>query len=181
MIIASEVELNFEWFPEADLGLHETASAVILERSSDPRQGFGRFLFRYFTEHIHARKTVGYYRDGKPFVDIRIDPSLEDYYLDCIPRVVEELLDAERLALDQVKAVLPPLLSADFPAKLADTLGVAPDRLFCCREADRDLFTSAVPYSLQQALESGQVQPGDLGLIINVSSGIQVGCATYYF
>ena len=29
--------------------------------------------------------------------------------------------------------------------------------------------------------EQGLVQPGDIGLIVAVGSGIQVGCATYYF
>ena len=45
----------------------------------------------------------------------------------------------------------------------------------------QDLFTSSLPFGLQQALTSGRVQQGDIGLIINVASGIQVGCTTYRF
>lgn len=181
MIIASEAEVNAEWFPEDELGVHETASAVILERSPYAGQGFGRFLFRYDTEHFDVRRVFGHYRDGKPFCNLQQDPALEDYYLNVIPPVVNELLDAEGLALDQLQAVLPPQLSPSFPSRLTDALGIAPDRMARCVEADRDLFTSATPYALQQVFESGQVRRGDIGLIINVSSGIQVGCATYCF
>jgi 3-oxoacyl-[acyl-carrier-protein] synthase III len=181
MIIASEVEMNAEVFPEDELGVQETASAVILERAPDNGQGFGRFLFRYFTERFDARRLVGRYREGRPFCRLQQDPALEDYYLESIPPVVQELLQSEGLALDQLKAIMPPQLSPRFPARLAEVLGVRTDQLVCCEEADRDLFTSAAPYTLQQALESDRLRSGDVGLIINVSSGIQVGCATYYF
>jgi 3-oxoacyl-[acyl-carrier-protein] synthase III len=47
--------------------------------------------------------------------------------------------------------------------------------------SERDLYTSALPYAFQYVQEQQLVQPGDIGLIINVGAGIQVGCATYYF
>ncbi len=47
--------------------------------------------------------------------------------------------------------------------------------------ARKDLFTSSLPYSLEHIREQHLVKPGDIGLIITVGSGIQVGCATYYF
>ena len=48
-----------------------------------------------------------------------------------------------------------------------------------CKE--NDLFTSSLPYALEHVREQHLVEPGDIGLIINAGSGIQVGCAIYYF
>jgi 3-oxoacyl-[acyl-carrier-protein] synthase III len=47
--------------------------------------------------------------------------------------------------------------------------------------AGNDLYTSSLPYTLQHVREQNLVQSGDVGLIITAGSGIQVGCATYYF
>jgi hypothetical protein len=47
-----------------------------------------------------------------------------------------------------------------------------------CKE--NDLFTSSLPYALEHVREQHLVEPGDIGLIINAGSGIQVGCAIYY-
>jgi 3-oxoacyl-[acyl-carrier-protein] synthase III len=38
-----------------------------------------------------------------------------------------------------------------------------------------------VPYALDHALRHQLVSPGDIGLIVSVGSGVQVGCATYRF
>jgi hypothetical protein len=44
-----------------------------------------------------------------------------------------------------------------------------------------DLFTSSLPHTLQYIREHDRAGNGDVGLIINVGTGIQVGCAIYYF
>ena len=45
----------------------------------------------------------------------------------------------------------------------------------------KDLYTSSAAYALRHALERKRVGPGDVGLIMGVGSGVQVGCAIYYF
>ena len=45
----------------------------------------------------------------------------------------------------------------------------------------KDFFTSSLPCALQYAREQQLVKAGDIGLIINVGTGIQIGCAVYYF
>jgi hypothetical protein len=38
-----------------------------------------------------------------------------------------------------------------------------------------------VPHGLQHAWQHGLVGSGDIGLIVSVGSGLQVGCTTYRF
>jgi 3-oxoacyl-[acyl-carrier-protein] synthase III len=47
--------------------------------------------------------------------------------------------------------------------------------------ARKDLFTSSLPYALEHIREQNLVEPGDIGLIIAIGSGIQVGCCIYHF
>ena len=76
--------------------------------------------------------------------------------------------------------ILPPQISSDFIDRLSKTMKLSRDR-FVDVCANQDLFTSSLPYALQYVREQGRVQPGDIGLLISVGAGIQVGCATYYF
>jgi 3-oxoacyl-[acyl-carrier-protein] synthase III len=109
------------------------------------------------------------------------DPHIEARYLQCIRDAIEELLDSEQLDLSQVKVILPPQISSTFIDRLSDDLGVDRSRFVDAVRDEGDLFTSSLPYALQQVREQNLVQPGDVGLIIAVGAGIQVGCATYHF
>ena len=44
-----------------------------------------------------------------------------------------------------------------------------------------DYFSSSIPYAFEHAFRENLVNPGDIGLVISVGSGIQIGCAVYYF
>ena len=60
-------------------------------------------------------------------------------------------------------------------------MNVPEDKCINAVGAGRDLFTSSVPCAWQFAHDNDLVTAGDVGLIICVGSGIQVGCAIYYF
>ncbi len=105
--------------------------------------------------------------------------DIETCYLQCICAAVSELLSIEKLDLSQVKVILPPQISAQFITNLSGRMNVSRDKFVDV--ARNDLFTSSLPYALEHVREQHLVEPGDIGLIITVGSGIQVGCATYYF
>ena len=63
---------------------------------------------------------------------------------------------------------------------LAACIGI-PSSRFVDVAADADLFTSSLPYALEHAWRHTRVSSGDVGLIVSVGSGLQVGCATYRF
>jgi 3-oxoacyl-[acyl-carrier-protein] synthase III len=181
MVTTSEVEMQARHFPSHPLGLAEAGSAIILEAASDARRGFGSFVYRYATNHRHARTITGRYRDGKPFFDVQIRPDLEDRYLELVQPAVDELLAREGLTLSQVRVLLPSQFSSAFNARLARALGIPFDRMVDLGAEKLDYFGNSLPFSLRYAVEKLRVQPGDVGLIVNVASGVQVGCASYYF
>ena len=179
MVVASEIENNAPDSGQPLYGLSETGSAVILGRT-DGAEGFGQFVFHHYSEYGQALETYTRQRDGQMWLQIDRDPELAAYYVECIPAAVQELLKVEELESSDIAAVFPPYLSTADRAKLATRIGI-PASKFVDIAAETDPFSSCVPYGLEHALRHKLVKPGDIGLIISVGSGLQVGCATYRF
>ena len=108
-------------------------------------------------------------------------PELETYYLQCIRDAVHELLSIEHLDISQINIIFPPQISSQFIANLSDEMNLSRDKFVDIAHAGNDLYTSSLAYALEHVHEQNLVRRGDIGLIIGVGSGIQVGCATYYF
>ena len=179
MVVASEVETNTADGGHPMYGLHETGSAVILGRSGGS-DGFGRFVFHQHPEYGGALTTYFQHRYGHSWLQIDRDPNLSAHYLDCIPPAVEELLKLEELDASEIAAVFPPYLCSADRTELAARLRI-PSSRFVDVATDADLFSSSLPYGLQYAWRHKLVRPGDIGLIVGVGSGVQVGCVTYRF
>ncbi|MBV9231996.1 MAG: non-ribosomal peptide synthetase, partial [Chloroflexi bacterium] len=179
MIVASEVENNQDGRSPELLDIEETGSAMILDEG-DGRTGFGNFVFKYFTDYVDAYIAHSVTLNGKTCMHFEQDPRLQAYYLQCIQETIQELLSSEQLDLAQIKVILPPQISAEFITSLSDAMKVDRDK-FVDVHARHDLFTSSLAYALQNVREQDLVKTGDIGLIIAVGSGIQVGCATYHF
>lgn len=178
LILASEVENNATAFPEDNLGLAVTASALLLSSAANGVSGFSAFHFRSFPEHLDKWQTYTTSRDGKAFLARRCHPGLEDALLECASITVAELLQTESLRIADVKAVLPPHRSFSFVSRLGDVLGVPADRIVLVAE-ERDLSTSSLAYTFRHAQETGRLQPGDVILFLAIGGGIEVGCAIY--
>ncbi|MGO9652718.1 amino acid adenylation domain-containing protein [Mycobacterium sp.] len=179
MVVASEVENNTADSGRPLYGIAETGSAVILGRT-DGTTGFGQFVFHHHPEYGRALSTYVQHRDGQSWLQIDRDPNLEAHYLDTIPAAVEELLKLEGLGRSEIALVFPPYLSAAGRAELAARIGI-PSSRFVDVAAEADLFTSSVPYALEHAWRHTRLSSGDVGLIVSVGSGLQVGCTTYRF
>jgi 3-oxoacyl-[acyl-carrier-protein] synthase III len=183
LIVASEIENNAEVAPDTLRGLKETGSAMILEPSADSGTGFGNFVFKDFTEHLDDFVTYARHTHGTTYLHIEknAETEIEEVYLKCIPAAVEELLAAEGLDISLVRMIFPPQISSAFVTRLSRALGVTKDKFVDIADDGQDYFTSSLPYALQFAVERNLVGAGDVGLIINVATGVQVGCAVYYF
>ncbi len=82
--------------------------------------------------------------------------------------------------MSQIDVLLPPQSSPAFVDTLSAALGIDRGRCINVQPAN-DLFTSSLVYTLHAAQKCHKVKKGDIGLIISVASGIQVGCTLYYF
>jgi 3-oxoacyl-[acyl-carrier-protein] synthase III len=180
MIVAAEIENNAGGSASEQLGICETASAIILDRHPS-KGGFSRFLFRYHLEAMNAYTTYFDTNNRKPSLQIEKDKGLEAMYIECIVPVVQEILQKEKLDLSQIAMVFPPQLSSNFINGLSAAFCLPKEKFIDVVPEGQDLFSSSLSYALAYAFENGLVKPGDAGLIIAVGSGIQVGCAIYCF
>ncbi len=181
LIVASEVENNRDVLPEELLGIEETGSALLLDESPDGATGFGNFVFESFTDYSDARVThTKLLHNGKMVLHAVKDPQFETALLQCIQQAVHKLLSIEHVDMSQIAVLLPPQSSPAFVDALSAALGIDRDRCIDVHAA-KDLFTSSLAYTLQAAQRCQKVKKGDIGLIISVASGIQVGCTLYYF
>jgi 3-oxoacyl-[acyl-carrier-protein] synthase III len=181
LTLASEVENNVADDGRTTLGLLETGSAAILDMApTGDESGFLSFSFKYFTDYVDMYYSYIGQENGNSYLSFRKNPSLHDYYLDCIYQTVTQYLNTEDISKSQIKAVFPPQISNDFVVRLQSVLSFSPNSMVNI-STNNDYFTSSTLYSLQAALDRKQVQKGDMGLIINVGTGIQVACALYRF
>lgn len=187
MIAASEIENNARHVPDCLRGIRETASAVVLDASPDGETGFGTFLFRFFPElastlQVHT-SPKGLQIDGRNLARqfVESDPGLNEHLTTCVSATVREILDAEGLAWEDIRVILPPQISPAFMDGLAAALGCEREKLVDVSTAGADLFTSSLPYAMARLADREDVGPGDRGLIINIGAGLEVGCALYHF
>jgi 3-oxoacyl-[acyl-carrier-protein] synthase III len=181
MTIASEVENNLVDEGRTTLGLVETGSAAILDLApADDETGFLSFNFQYFTDYVDMYYSCAGQENRSTFLNIRKNPCLHDYYINCIDKAVTQYLEKENFSKNMIKAVFPPQISQEFVERLKKILGFAPDAMVLVAK-NNDYYTSSTVYSMQAAFDRNQVKKGDIGLIINVGAGIQVACALYQF
>jgi 3-oxoacyl-[acyl-carrier-protein] synthase III len=181
LVMAAEIEVNSDLGPERSLGLEETGSALILDATAADGPGFGSFLFESFTRHVHRFSSHSAVTDGRTALSFHRCAAFEDSCLACIFELVERLLHQERLDRRDVSIILPPFPADEFVSRLADGLGLPQDRMVRPPVGAKDLYTSSLAFALHEVRTKHRTRPGDVGLIIGVGSGIQVGCATYYF
>ena len=181
MVVASESENNAGFFPGKLVGIRETASALILDSQPSNEKGFSRFLFSHHGESLNAYTSYYKPEDANPYLHIAKDPNLESMYIDCIFPAVQELLQMEGLDLNSIDKIFPPQISSDFITQLSEKLNLPRERIVDVAGDGPDLFSSSLSYAFEHAVENELINPGDIGLMIAVGSGIQVGCAIYYF
>lgn len=181
MIVASEIENNADSFPEKLVGISETASAIILDAPPANNTGFARFLFYYHESSLNAYTSYYKPEDSNPYLHVTKDPNLESMYLESILPAVHELLQKEGLDLNSIDKIFPPQISSDFITRLSEKLNIEREKFIDVVGDGPDLFSSSLSYAFEHAIKNKLLKPGDIGLMIAVGSGIQVGCAIYYF
>ena len=180
LIVASEIEHDAHGSKRSHMGLRQAASAMILDRSSRTGEGFGEFTFKYFTEHVEAFRSYVDLTVARGELIVHKAPGIEELYVDAIAATVHEHLDCRGVPESRITMVFAPQISPTFLKSLAPRIGVTCPVVDVATEG-ADLYTSSVPYALAHVRHKGLVEPGDVGLVVSVATGIQVGCVLYYF
>ena len=180
MILAAEIENNAEVQGRPHLGLKETGSAIILEPANEREGGFLSFYTRCFTDHVNLYYARIGQEEGTSYLDFRRHPELNNHYLDCIQIAVNDYLKQEGIQPESLRAVFPPQISAEFVSALRERMAFPEDQVMALANG-HDYYTSSTAYAMQAAWDRHMISRGDIGLVINVGTGIQVGCALYQF
>lgn len=181
LVSAAEVDVNRGLPGIEPLGVIETGSAVILDECPEGKSGFVRFGFRSFGEHVDRLESHTAMVDGRLALLVKRDPAWESFALRAIAETVDDLLGEEGLTIADIRVVLPPQCSGRFVSGLAEVLGVPRESCIDATSPAGDYFTSSLVQALRLALDEGKARSGELGLMIEVGSGLQVGCALYRF
>jgi len=181
MVVASEIDHHAD-NPEADsVGVCEAGSAMILCGSDQARSGFGPITFKHFPEHLGRFSTCIENTSGSPQLQIMRDPFLEQIYVDCAVQAVAEFLKQINLNLNQVSRIIAPQISDAFLNQLSASLDATPQQVVRVPHNVKNLYTSSIPFTIEHAFDHHLVEEGDIALIVEVGSGVQVGCGLYYF
>lgn len=185
MIVASEIENNAAIAGKPAIGITEMASAVVLSESDDGETGFHAFRFEHFPEYQDAYQVVASMRNdlGQTYLEPQIQEDWKEQLIPAIGQTVERFLSGQNLTLSEIDWVLPSSMSETACESLSEQLGIAAERILLDREAETDAFTSSVPLAMLSASKRSPngPSPGQWGLIVQLSSGLQIGCALYRF
>lgn len=184
LVVTSEIENNFELFPDKLLGVQETASAMILDAHQNNGLGMSCFEFKYSLDSMNSYTSSALSSlpsNPNLFMNINKADDINEKYIVLILSAVEDFLLNKKLRPEEINFVFPPQISSNFISELDSRLEFPNATLIDAVGEDPDLFTSSIPYSFECAYNKGLVSPGDTALIIAVGSGIQVGCAIYNF
>ncbi|MGE3272882.1 MAG: 3-oxoacyl-[acyl-carrier-protein] synthase III C-terminal domain-containing protein [Chloroflexota bacterium] len=181
MIVASEVESDGDDPLWPRLGIREVGSAVILDGTGTAGPGFDCFAVLSYPEYRDAVNMYVQEVDGRLALHVERHAWISELILECIADAVPRFLRAVGLTLADIDVILPPQISPLLSQALAEQLGVPQSKLVDVSVEGQDLFTSSLPFALAEARRRGLTAPGNVGLVIVAGSGIQVGCALYYF
>jgi 3-oxoacyl-[acyl-carrier-protein] synthase III len=180
VVVTAEIDTDVADGSKATEGNWHTGSALLLTKSQAVGTGFGTFHFTTHPEYSDAVTSYSPMDEGGRLHLHRL-PEIEDVYLKLIPAAVAETIDIAGLLLEDIDVVIAPQISTKFLVALADRLGVPRSIVVDAVGGGSDLHTSSIPAAIQHCRAESVVSRGDVGLLIAVGAGVQIGCATYHF
>ena len=162
-------------------GFLPTGAAMLLAGGKNGGSGFKNFYFKTFTEMQDACESYLFHdQDHMTFIFKR-DPAVENIYLRAVSIGVSKFLKREAIGLDDFDMIIPSQISSGFITKMAGVLGVKREKMIDVTREGGNLFNASLPAAMDHIFKHNQPEPGQKALIINIASGIQVGCAVYEF
>lgn len=93
------------------------------------------------------------------------------------PRLVQRLLDAAGVGIDEIDLVIPHQASAHGLDYVRDVMGFGAERVVDIFADHGNQIASSMPSALNAAIRSGRLKRGDLALFIGTAAGISIGGA----
>jgi len=158
-----------------------SGAAMLLASEKNGGSGFKTFRFKTFPEMQDACESYLFHDKDHMTMIFKRDSEIEDIYLRAVSAGVAEFLKREAVGIDDFDMIIPSQISSGFITKMADILGVKREKMIDVTREGGNLFNASLPAAMDHIFKHNKPEPGQKALIINVASGIQVGCAVYQF
>ncbi|MDZ7364082.1 MAG: ketoacyl-ACP synthase III [candidate division KSB1 bacterium] len=157
------------------------AGAVILEASENGRgvlsthlHADGRYVKELWTENPGSRRIPRLYpgilEDGTCFPQMN-GREVFKHAVTKFPEVIKEALHANNLTLDEVKLVIPHQANLRISEAVAQRLSLPPEKMFNNIQRYGNTTAASIPIALDEALEQGKIDEGDLIVLASFGSG----------
>ena len=188
LVIGADVLARFtDWTDRGTCILFaDGAGAVLLEKTDAPVEGAGkRGLLRTIlradgtgTEHLIIKKG-GSRNPYKPGDVFDISPHIEmngravyNFAVKAITDVINDLLTAENLTLNDVSRIVPHQANARIVQAAAKRLGVPEEKFFLNIEEYANTSAASIPLALDELNRQGGLHKGDLVLTVGFGAGL---------
>jgi 3-oxoacyl-[acyl-carrier-protein] synthase-3 len=157
------------------------AGAAIIEASENGRgvlsthlHADGRYVKDLWTENPGSRRIPRMYpamlEDGSCFPQMN-GREVFKHAVTKFPEVIMEALKANDLALDDVKLVIPHQANLRISEAVTQRLGLPPEKVFNNIQRYGNTTAASIPIALDEALEMGKIEEGDLVVLASFGSG----------
>jgi 3-oxoacyl-[acyl-carrier-protein] synthase-3 len=157
------------------------AGAVILEASENGRgvlsthlHADGRYVKDLWAENPGSRRIPRLYpgilEDGTCFPQMN-GREVFKHAVTKFPEVIKEALQANNLTLDEVKLVIPHQANLRISEAVAQRLSLPPEKMFNNIQRYGNTTAASIPIALDEALEQGKIDEGDIVVLASFGSG----------
>jgi 3-oxoacyl-[acyl-carrier-protein] synthase-3 len=157
------------------------AGAVILE-ASDNDHGIlsthlhadGRYVKELWAENPGSRRIPRLYpgilEDGSCYPQMN-GREVFKHAVTKFPEVIWEALNANHLTLEEVKLVIPHQANLRITESVTQRLNLPPEKMFSNIQRYGNTTAASIPIALDEALEMGKIQEGDIIVLASFGSG----------
>jgi hypothetical protein len=181
LVSSAELDPNIKSGSAVLLGIEPSGVAIVVDAAVEATQGLGAVVIHRLPEHVET--LVSDLLFGGPTThQVRSgEEAATPLLLEAALRATAELLEVERIAWSDVKAVFAAEIVPGFRARLSDALRLRPGQIVDPAVERVDRSTCSLPFLLHWAQGCSAVRSGDVGVLIEAGSGLQVACALYRF
>jgi 3-oxoacyl-[acyl-carrier-protein] synthase-3 len=90
---------------------------------------------------------------------------------------IEDILQRNGLTVQDVGCIIPHQANLRIISAIADRLKVPQEKMFVNLQHTGNTSAASIPIALDEALQSGRIQPGDLVLLVAFGAGMTWGSA----
>lgn len=190
LVIGAEILTRFtDWNDRGSCILFgDGAGAVLIEKTDSPSGVEKRGLLRTIlkadgsgAEHIIIRRG-GSRNPIKPGEIIDPTPHLEmngravyNFAVKAVTEIIETLLTAEQITLDQVSRIVPHQANARIVAAAGKRLGIPEQKFFLNIEKYANTSAASIPIALDELNRAGELHRGDLIMTVGFGGGLTYG------